>query len=131
MQGVWIRWSAAETHHRENVTSKLALQRWSLQRVRVSMKGCSAGAAAMFSSYKRLNCYSLLQDPLPGVEVHVVRAANSDRWSKKELQQLHEAEEPSEQPKVILMQDRWSLRCELKQACLCLLHHLSAVIANL
>ena len=58
----------------------------------------------MFSSYKRLDCYSLLQDPLPGVEVHVVRAANSDRWSKRELQQLHEMEEPSEQPKVILLQ---------------------------
>ena len=68
------------------------------------MYGSSAGAAAMFSSYKCLDCYSLLQDPLPGVEVHVVRAANSDRWSKRELQQLHEMEEPSEQPKVIFLQ---------------------------
>ncbi len=33
-----------------------------------------------------------------------MRAANSDRWSKRELQQLHEMEEPSEQPKVILLQ---------------------------
>ena len=56
----------------------------------------------MFSSYKRLDCYSLLQHPLPGVEVHVVRAANSDRWSQKELQQLEELEKPSEQPKVLL-----------------------------
>ena len=72
----------------------------------------------MFSSYKRLDCYSLLQHPLPGVEVHVVRAANSDRWSKKELQQLHELEQPSEQPKVTLMQDM-EAACPVvrKQAC--------------
>ena len=55
----------------------------------------------MFSSYKRLDCYSLLQHSLPGVEVHVVRAEKSDRWSEKELQQLEELEKPSEKPKVI------------------------------
>ena len=49
----------------------------------------------MFSSYRRLDCYSLLQQPLPGVEVHVVRAEQSDRWSKKELRQLGEVAEQS------------------------------------
>ena len=49
----------------------------------------------MFSSYRRLDCYSLLQQPLPGVNVHVVRAEHSDRWSAKELQQLGEAAEQS------------------------------------
>lgn len=49
----------------------------------------------MFSSYRRLDCYSLLQQPLPGVEVHVVRAEQSDRWSTKELRQLGEVAEQS------------------------------------
>ena len=49
----------------------------------------------MFSSYRRLDCYSLLQQPLPGVEVHVVRAEHSDRWSTKELRQLGEVAEQS------------------------------------
>ena len=75
----------------------------------------------MFSSYKRLDCYSLLQHPLPGVVVHVVRAANSDRWSQKELQQLEELEKPSEQPKVILPR-HCSASCSaimVKHACAC------------
>ena len=49
----------------------------------------------MFSSYRRLDCYSLLQQPLPGVDVHVVRAEHSDRWSTKELRQLSEVAEQS------------------------------------
>ena len=60
-----------------------------------SRLACCAGAAAMFSSYRRLDCYSLLQQPLPGVEVHVVRAEQSDRWSTKELQQLGKVAEQS------------------------------------
>ena len=78
----------------------------------------------MFSSYKRLDCYSLLQHPLPGVEVHVVRAANSDRWSRKELQQLEELEKPSEQPKVIAPGHQRIFLCQQKHACLCLPQHL-------
>jgi len=54
-----------------------------------------AGAAAMFNSYKRKDYWDLLEHPPPGVEVHIVRAANSDRWSKRELSQLDELERKS------------------------------------
>lgn len=54
-----------------------------------------AGAAAMFSSYKRKEYWDLLEHPPPGVEVHIVRAANSDRWSKRELSHLDELETKS------------------------------------
>ena len=49
-----------------------------------------AGAAAMMDSYKRLGYYDMLHHPPPGVDVHIVRAANSDRWGRRELQQLQE-----------------------------------------
>lgn len=42
----------------------------------------------MFHSYKQQDYWSLLEHPPPGVEVHIVRAADSDRWSKRELSQL-------------------------------------------
>jgi hypothetical protein len=54
----------------------------------------------MFSSYRRLDCYSLLQQSMPDVEVHIVRAALSDRWSRRELQQLEKLSRQSEKPKV-------------------------------
>ena len=54
----------------------------------------------MFSSYRRLDCYSLLQQSMPDVEVHIVRAALSDRWSERELQQLEKLARQSEKPKV-------------------------------
>ena len=44
----------------------------------------------MMDSYKRLGYYDLLQHPPPGVDIHIVRAANSDRWGRRELQQLQE-----------------------------------------
>ena len=42
----------------------------------------------MMDSYKRLGYYDMLQRPPPGVDVHIVRAANSDRWGRRELSQL-------------------------------------------
>ncbi len=46
----------------------------------------------MFNSYKHKDYWDLLQHPPAGVEVHIVRAADSDRWSKRELSQLAELE---------------------------------------
>lgn len=69
----------------------------------------------MFSSYKRLDCYSLLQqDPLPGVEVHVVKAERSDRWSKHELQQLGELAKQSERVTVSML--AWRVQSHSKDA---------------
>lgn len=49
----------------------------------------------MFNSYKRLDYWDLLQKPPPDVDIHIVRAANSDRWSKAELAQLDSVGEAS------------------------------------
>lgn len=57
-----------------------------------------AGAAAMFNSYKHKDYWDLLQHPPAGVEVHIVRAAYSDRWSKKELSQLEALEQKNQAP---------------------------------
>ncbi|KAK9917204.1 hypothetical protein WJX75_001833 [Coccomyxa subellipsoidea] len=57
-----------------------------------------SGAAAMFNSYKHKDYWDLLQHPPAGVEVHIVRAANSDRWSKKELSQLEALEQKNQAP---------------------------------
>jgi pimeloyl-ACP methyl ester carboxylesterase len=42
----------------------------------------------MFASFKRLDFWSLLEHPPPGVDIHIVRAANSDRFSRRELDAL-------------------------------------------
>ena len=42
----------------------------------------------MFASFKRLGYWDLLQSPPEGVNIHIVRAANSDRFSRTELEQL-------------------------------------------
>lgn len=69
----------------------LQQQRWSMQggdwkAERVII--LHAGAAAMFASFKRLDFWDLLQNPPPGVDIHIVRAANSDRFSQRELDAL-------------------------------------------
>ena len=42
----------------------------------------------MFASFKRLDFWSLLEHPPPGVDIHILRAANSDRHSQRELDAL-------------------------------------------
>jgi pimeloyl-ACP methyl ester carboxylesterase len=49
----------------------------------------------MFSSYKRLDFWDLLESPPQGVDIHIVRAARSDRWSKRELEQLDAVDKSS------------------------------------
>ncbi|RWR82311.1 protein ABHD11 [Cinnamomum micranthum f. kanehirae] len=46
------------------------------------------GAVEMFSSYREMSYWSLLEHLPKGLDIAIVRAENSDRWSPQVLQQL-------------------------------------------
>ncbi|KAJ4978097.1 hypothetical protein NE237_008877 [Protea cynaroides] len=46
------------------------------------------GAVDMFNSYREKSYWSLLEHPPKGLQVAIVRAENSDRWSTDEIQRL-------------------------------------------
>ncbi len=59
----------------------------------ITLKHCFCSRAAeMFLDYKKSSYWEIIETPPPGVTIHVVRAANSDRWKDKTLQRLKAAE---------------------------------------
>jgi pimeloyl-ACP methyl ester carboxylesterase len=51
----------------------------------------AGGAAALYHSYRRACYWSALERPPPGVTLHVVRGARSDRWTPEMLARLEAA----------------------------------------